>query len=115
MDLDIPMDHFLGQGWSSGKTFSNRRKCAKKILIVLPEGSCRTGRIQLRRALLEIGRKEVCEECGLGTEWNGKPITLAIDHKDGNYYNNVESNLRFICPNCHTQTKNYGSKNRRVG
>ena len=25
--------------------------------------------------------------------------------------NNELSNLRFICPNCHTQTHNYGSKN----
>lgn len=59
--------------------------------------------------LEEQNRK--CLECGLGEIWNGKKLTLQIDHIDGNNQNNVRENLRGLCPNCHTQTPTYGSKN----
>jgi Zn finger protein HypA/HybF involved in hydrogenase expression len=55
----------------------------------------------------------LCEECKI-IEHNNKPITLQIDHMDGNPDNNHPSNLRFLCPNCHSQTETYkgGNKNR---
>jgi len=56
----------------------------------------------------EIG--EVCMECGQDDEWNGLPLVLQLDHIDGNSDNNFPSNLRLLCPNCHTQTTTYGSK-----
>ena len=55
-------------------------------------------------------RGEICEICGI-TEWNGKPLTLQIDHIDGDRTNNHLDNLMILCPNCHTQTDTYGSKN----
>jgi 5-methylcytosine-specific restriction endonuclease McrA len=45
------------------------------------------------------------------TEHNGKPITLQIDHIDGDRENNTFENLRFICPNCHSQTETWGIGN----
>ena len=53
---------------------------------------------------------EKCNECGLGAVWNSKPISLQLDHIDGNSDNNFPLNLRLLCPNCHTQTDNFGSK-----
>jgi 5-methylcytosine-specific restriction endonuclease McrA len=65
----------------------------------------------LRRALAEKdGHK--CMACDL-TEWMGRPITLELDHIDGNHENNRIDNLRLICPNCHSQTNTY--KNRNYG
>jgi len=55
-----------------------------------------------------------CEECSL-TEWNNKPITLEIDHIDGDPFNNHHSNFRFICPNCHSQTPSWKGGNRGKG
>jgi hypothetical protein len=63
---------------------------------------------QLKNALIEIGRSYVCEICGQKPIWNDKKLVLQIDHIDGNTYNQEEDNLRFLCPNCHTQTKNWG-------
>lgn len=52
-----------------------------------------------------------CQNCGIGYKYNGKFLQLQIDHIDGdNTSNNVE-NLRLLCPNCHSQTHNWGSRN----
>ena len=51
-----------------------------------------------------------CSCCAI-SEWNDRPLTLQIDHIDGNTQNNMMENLRYLCPNCHTQTDTWGSKN----
>jgi hypothetical protein len=55
-----------------------------------------------------------CSCCNLKS-WMGKDITLEIDHADGNPYNNSPSNLRYLCPNCHSQTESYKGKNKGKG
>lgn len=51
-----------------------------------------------------------CKECGCGKEWNGKPISLHLDHINGINNDHTLDNLRFLCPNCHSQTETYGTK-----
>jgi Zn finger protein HypA/HybF involved in hydrogenase expression len=52
-----------------------------------------------------------CSECDILDFWNGKQITLELDHINGDKNNNLKENLRFLCPNCHSQTKNFRAKN----
>lgn len=67
---------------------------------------------KLKKRLIEAGLKENrCEGCGIGNEWNGKPLTLQVHHINGNHKDNRIENLQILCPNCHTQTENYGTKN----
>ena len=55
-----------------------------------------------------------CEVCGI-SEWQGVPISLQLDHIDGNSDNNHKDNLRLLCPNCHSQTDTFGAKNKGNG
>lgn len=59
------------------------------------------------RLLNEGLKKNQCEDCGQLPFWNGKPLVLQLDHIDGDSTNNEFSNLRLLCPNCHTQTPTY--------
>ena len=51
-----------------------------------------------------------CSTCNI-TDWNNQPLSLHLDHIDGNPRNNQISNLRLLCPNCHSQTDTYCGKN----
>jgi len=72
-----------------------------------------TGVRTAKKYLAETNGKE-CEICGL-TEWQGKSITMVMDHIDGNPENNSVSNLRLICPNCDSQTSTYKGRNKGNG
>ncbi len=52
-----------------------------------------------------------CAVCGI-VEWQGKKLSLELDHINGVNNDNRLENLRFLCPNCHSQTITYGSKNK---
>lgn len=53
-----------------------------------------------------------CAICGC-VEWQGKTLSLELDHINGLNNDNRLENLRFLCPNCHSQTSTYGSRNQQ--
>jgi 5-methylcytosine-specific restriction endonuclease McrA len=109
----LPTDHFTSQGWLRGRRAKGKKQRLswQQILVVMPGGSRPQHAELLRRALVESGVVYQCAVCGIDS-WNGQKIVLEIDHRDGNRLNNMKPNLRFLCPNCHSQTDNYGSKNK---
>jgi hypothetical protein len=67
---------------------------------------------KLSKRLVSAGLlKYECSSCGL-RDWLGKPISLELNHKDGNGYNHALSNLELLCPNCHSQTHTYRNRKR---
>ena len=61
----------------------------------------------IKQKLLEY--KCVC--CGNEGVHNNKPLVLQLDHINGINNDHRLENLRFLCPNCHTQQDTYASKN----
>lgn len=53
---------------------------------------------------------EFCNLCLQGPMWNGKPLTLQVDHIDGNSDDSSPGNIRLVCPNCHTQTETFSTR-----
>ena len=103
--LGLDTSHFTGQGHNAGKILPRKRP--EEFLIKLPPASRRIEARYLRRSLIEIGRDHVCEVCGTGSEWNGARLILHVDHRDGDSLNCLAENLRFLCPNCHSQTPTF--------
>ena len=104
-NLGLDTSHFDRRNGKSG-----REKSASELLVNNPDAIRRTPANQLRRALMEVGIKHCCLFCGIPNEWHGRPLTLEVDHIDGDWKNNEQSNLRFLCPNCHQQTPTHGTK-----
>lgn len=97
----IDISHFTGQGHNKGKV-SNQRRNASSVLVLRTEGA-RAKSSQLVRALLEAGIEHACTKCRQGPEWYGNPLTLDVDHINENWLDDRLENLRFLCPNCHSQ------------
>jgi HNH endonuclease. len=111
--FSIDTSHFIGQSSNKGKSDPKKLICTE-ILVFNRNNNRKESTFRLRRAMVEYGILEQCFQCGIEAEWNGKPIVLQIDHKDGNPLNNMPSNVRFLCPNCHSQTPTFGIKNRKT-
>jgi 5-methylcytosine-specific restriction endonuclease McrA len=120
--LDIPFTSFIrrakklgvykpNQFWNKGKTiFSDTRIKSKwKIEEIFCENSTypKIRNLVLKEKLIPYE----CGECDNKGKWQGKTLTLSIDHINGNHKDNRLENLRFLCPNCHSQTPTFGNKN----
>jgi hypothetical protein len=105
----IDTSHFLGQAHNRGTT---RRGDPSSILVIKPPTAGRSETSSLRRALLALGTPHACAKCDLGPSWRGAPLILMIDHINGDYRDNRRENLRFLCPNCHSQTATWCRKPR---
>lgn len=104
--LSLDINHWTGQAYRKGS-------------------HCWDGSIQLQEALVKNSKydprrhqslkarlirakllKNECSQCGL-TLWQNKPITLELDHINGENRDYRIENLRLLCPNCHAQTDTY--------
>ena len=79
---------------------------------ILVENSSYANISRLKIRLVKENRLEYkCAFCGI-SEWMGKPLSLQLDHINGKNNDHRIENLRFLCPNCHSQTETYAGKNK---
>ncbi|WP_329464969.1 HNH endonuclease [Streptomyces sp. NBC_01431] len=99
----IDTSHFLGQAHQRGRLGPIRAKAPEEVLVKHDRGR-RSQAATLRRALYEIGVVQACAGCGTAPEWQGRPMTLEVDHINGDWSDDRAENLRLLCPNCHAIT-----------
>jgi len=105
----ISTDHFLGQSRNQGDEHRGPRKVTGEEILVLRDPLAHPEKAyKLRRAMIEIGIPYRCVLCGIEAVWNDQPLMLTVDHVNGRRNDNRRENLRFLCPNCHSQTSTFG-------
>lgn len=108
--FEIDTSHFVGKSLARGRHRTPTKRTWQEILVLREDGR-RQDAVVLRRALIESGREYVCEKCRRKPVWNNNELRFHVDHKSRNWLDDRAENLRFICPNCHSQTEGYsGSK-----
>lgn len=108
---DLNLDHSIFKGRSAIIKTTKLNNIKKEDIL---KENCKHQRTVLRRYIIKnnlIPYK--CAICGC-TEWQGKTLSLELDHINGINNDNRLENLRFLCPNCHSQTSTYGSRNQQL-
>lgn len=87
------------------------KKCIKKRITKITDYATRASvkKEILKNQLIEYK----CAICFINN-WNNKPLSLHLDHINGLNGDNRIDNLRFLCPNCHSQTPSYAGKNKKI-
>ena len=108
---DLNLDHSIFKGKSAVIKTTKLNNVRKEDIL---KENCKHQRTVLRRYVIKnnlIPYK--CAICGC-TEWQGKTLSLELYHINGINNDNRLENLRFLCPNCHSQTSTYGSRNQQL-
>lgn len=106
-ELECDISHF-------NRSNQQRQSCNAKYTMeeIMIKNSTYANIASLKSRLVKEGIIEYkCAICGNIGQWNGQPLSLQLDHIDGNNRNHTKENLRFLCPNCHSQTSTYAGKN----
>lgn len=105
-ELNCSTEHF--------NSYNKSKKPQQKYLLdeILIENSTYANISCLKKRLINEQRLEYkCARCGI-TDWLGQPLSLQLDHINGVNNDHRIENLRFLCPNCHSQTNNYAGRNK---
>lgn len=105
--LELTTSHF----WSRSEQLVEARKNSvpmtnNELFAINNADRSNLKRIIIRDQLIPY----TCAICPVESMWEGETLSLHLDHINGVSNDNRLSNLRFLCPNCHSQTSTYCGK-----
>lgn len=112
-ELDLCTEHFTGQAHLRGKTHDWTKRVYSNEGVFKQHSVFKTLSLK-KRMIKEYGIPYECVRCHNKGQWKREKLTLQLDHIDGDSTNNQLDNLRFLCPNCHSQTATWGAKRREL-
>lgn len=104
LQIPIPKYHYYGTG---------RINIKIPLSEILVENSTYQNRVSLKKRLVRDGLLEYKCKCGNTGMWEGKRLSLQLEHKNGKNNDNRIENMEFLCPNCHSQSETFAGKNNR--
>ena len=100
--LNLDISHFTG--CAHGTTIPKNKKLNKEIFIKDSDFS----RNHLKKRIIQENLIDYeCQKCGLKDEWQNEKLVLVLDHINGINNDDRLDNLRFLCPNCNSQTRTF--------
>lgn len=111
---EIDIKHFEAYKVRNEKLSEFRKNFVKKdIQDYLVQGSDYNRGHLKERLYSEKIKERNCEICGQGEEWNGKKMSLILDHINGIWNDNRIENLRIVCPNCNATLETHCGKQKK--
>jgi len=104
---NLPQETKDKMNWAKGKTFTPNEE-------VFKENSTYSNELIKQRIVTQELLEYKCSKCQIES-WQGETIVLDLDHINGNNTDNRLINLRYLCPNCHSQTDTYKGRNKNTG
>lgn len=104
---NLPQETKDKMAWSKGKQIIPNQK-------IFIENSTYANECVKNRIIQSDLIEYKCSKCGIDS-WNGETIVLDLDHINGIRNDDRLENLRFLCPNCHSQTDTYKGRNKNIG
>jgi len=104
---NLPKEIKEKMAWSKNKSITHNNA-------IFTENSLYSNELVKGRIVKDNLLEYKCSKCGIDS-WHGETIVLDLDHINGDNRNNRLENLRFLCPNCHSQTDTYKGRNKNTG
>lgn len=104
---NLPSETKNRMNWAKGKTITHNAD-------IFTENSKYSNEMVKQRIVKDNLLEYRCIKCGVDS-WQGETIVLDLDHINGNNRDNRLENLRYLCPNCHSQTDTYKGRNKNNG